>query len=524
MSAIAQTTKISLRNIGTSARALEVAVAILSAIALAFAFPKEQQPWLAPLGAAGLFWALNRLSWKRAFFTGWLAGTIFFAINFSWFTYTVGSYVGSLAFAVVLIPALVEGLAFALTGIAIGFANRYAPQWLAPAAAAAAFTVFEWMRSIGYAAVPFAQIGYSQSSTPLAVFAAYIGVFGVTFVVMLLGAYIAQAIALRRAVALAAVLAIVAAAWTYCYAAWPARHFPAPSLRVAAVQGNIPQTIKWNPATFEPTIKTYVSMTERLAPLHPQLVVLPETVITTWLNYDGPEDAAHIDRSVRERFGQIARSLHSTLVLGSLDTHDGGEYNALYTFDSSGKLVNVYDKRQLVPFVENLPARSILGRLPHADLIGRFVQGHSDTVLRAGGMGFAPLICWESAFADLVHSQIANGAQFLVVSTDDAWFGKSSGTFQHAQIAQMRAIESGMWVLQSASTGISGIIAPDGTWRQSTPIDRAALLAGTIGPPAGSLFARIGPNPVAYALIVFYLICIAAGLSARARPRGKDLL
>ena len=79
-------------------------------MALAFAFPKPGQAWLAPLAAAGLFWAWQRLSWKRAFFTGWFAGTIFFSINFSWFTYTVGDYVGGFAFAVVLIPALVEGL------------------------------------------------------------------------------------------------------------------------------------------------------------------------------------------------------------------------------------------------------------------------------------------------------------------------------------------------------------------------------------------------------------------------------
>ena len=115
MTAIAQTTKTSLRNIGTSARALEMAIAMLGALALAFAFPKTQAAWLAPFGAAALFWAWERLSWKRAFFTGWFAGTIFFAISFSWFTYTVGDYVGSLAFAVVLIPALVEALAFALS-------------------------------------------------------------------------------------------------------------------------------------------------------------------------------------------------------------------------------------------------------------------------------------------------------------------------------------------------------------------------------------------------------------------------
>src|SRR5438477_4345697 len=187
VNAAIDTTNNNLRNIGTS-----VIVCAVSAVALALAFPKPGQAWLAPLAAAGLFWAWQRLSWKRAFFAGWFAGTIFFSINFSWFTYTVGDYVGGFAFLVVLIPALVEGLTFAVSAASVRVAYRFAPPWIAPVACAAAFTVFEWLRSIGMLAVPFAQIGYSQTSTLLAVFAPYVGSIGVTFIVMLLAAYIAQ--------------------------------------------------------------------------------------------------------------------------------------------------------------------------------------------------------------------------------------------------------------------------------------------------------------------------------------------
>jgi apolipoprotein N-acyltransferase len=139
-------------------------------------------------------------------------------------------------------------------------------------------------------------------------------------------------------------------------------------------------------------------------------------------------------------------------------------------------------------------------------------------------MRFAPLICWESAFADLVHAQIQNGAQFLVIPTDDAWFGPSSGTYQHAQIAQMRAIESGEWVIQAASTGISGIVAPDGTWVEHTGLDREAIVAGTIGLPPGSLFARIGPDPVMYALVGVYVVIVLGGVALTPRrARGRSI-
>lgn len=534
MSAIAENTKTSLRNISTSVRAAELAVALFSAVALALAFPKIQQAWLAPFGAAGLFWAWERLSWKRAFFTGWFAGTIFFAINFSWFTYTVGSYVGSLAFAVVLVPALIEALAFAFTAVCTKLATRAAPAWLAPAGGAAAFTVFEWLRSIGYTAVPFAQIGYTQTSTPLAVFAAYIGSFGVTFIVMLLGAYIAYAIARRHAAPLAIVVAVIAAGWYAAYSAWPARHAAPPTLRVAAVQGNVAQLVKWNKEQLPHNVERYTSLTKKLAPLHPQLVVWPETVITTDLNdsalyYPWSEmTPAELqfwraslaeDAALRTQFGALARSLHTTLVIGSLDRHFGAEglkeYNALYTYAPNGELLNVYDKRQLVPFVESLPAPALFSHIPDASLIGRFAAGTQNTVIPADGLRFAPLICWESAFPDLIHAQIENGAQFLVIPTDDAWFGKSSGTYQHAQIAQMRAIESGEWVLQAASTGISGIISPSGEWTQATQLDKEAVVVGNVGLPPGSFFARIGPNPVMYAIAGIYVLVLLIGAAVR---------
>ncbi len=406
-----------------------------------------------------------------------------------------------------LIPALVEGLTFAAAAVAARAADRWGAPWAAPAAAAAAFTLFEWLRSVGLLAVPFAQIGYSQTVTPLAAFAPYIGAFGVTFVVMLLGAYGAQAIAKRDPRPLASVVAGVTVAWAICVAAWPARHDPGvPILRVSAVQGNIAQTVKWNPQSFWPTVNTYVTLTRELQAQRPQLVVLPETVIPTDLNASDPNGVRAL---VRKDFSSTARALNATVVLGSLEARGPKDYNALFVFNPAGQISQIYEKRQLVPFTESFPGEAFLRWLPDSDLIGRFAAGSDDTVLSAGGVAFAPLICWESAFADLVHAQVARGAQFLVISTDDAWFGETSGTFQHAQIAQMRAIENGQWVLQSAATGISGIIAPDGSWTQQTALDKPALLTGTIGSPPGSIFAHIGPTPVTIALALLYAAVFA---------------
>ena len=532
MSTSAQAATINFRTIATSVRAAELLASLFGAIALAFALPKAGQAWLAPLGAAALFWGWQRLTYKRAFAAGWFAGVVYFGISYAWFSYTVGAYVGVFAPAIIVIPAAVHALTFAFAALATRVAARYAPAWIVPVAFAASFTVFEWWRSIGVVGIPFAQVGYSQTGTLLGVYAAYAGAFGVTFVVMAMGGYIGLAVHTRNVRTLGIAAAALALSWAVCFYLWPARNAAAPYLRVAIVQGNIPQSIK--AANLDLGVKRYTSMTLPLKALHPQLVVWPETVILTELNESPdfynwsagtPSQRTQMrtiiaaDRSLFARFGMLAAQLHTTLAVGSLDRHYGAEglkgYNATYTYGPNGSLINVYDKRQLVPFAESLPAPGIFSHLPYADLIGRYGHGTDDSVIPVAGMRFAPLICWESAFSDVVHRQLEEGAQFLVIPTDDAWFGPSSGTYQHAQIAQMRAIESGEWVVQAASTGISGIISPAGRWIERSRLDQQTIVVGSVGLPAGSVFARIGPSPVGFGLVLVYAAIVGLGVLGR---------
>lgn len=500
MKAATESVRAKIRSTVTSIRPLDFGIAALSGCALALAFPKFDLAWLAPIGAAGLFWLCQRLSWKRVFWVAWFGATVFFCITFSWFGYTVGSFVGNFAFALVLVPALAEGAYVAASAMLAALAFRRAPAVLAPPAAAAAFTVFEWLRSIGPVGVPFGQLGYSQAGTPLGIFAAYIGAFGVTFVVCTIGAYLAQAFVTRRNGLVIGALAVIAALWLVGWWAWPARRAQAPAIRVVAIQGNIPQSTKWHGKdALAHALERYSSLTEKAAAFRPRFVVWPETVITTVLNYDPDTE---------RKIAALARRLGTTLIVGSLDAHDGQQYNALFAFEPDGRLAYVYDKRQLVPFAEGFPGRAFLSWIPYTSLITGFGSGTLDSVYPAPGMRFAPLICWESAFADLTHAQLRAGAQAFIIATDDAWFGETAGPYQHAQIAQLRALESGTWVLRAASTGISGIIAPDGKYTQRTDLDREAIVLGTIGTPPGSFFARLGPATVIGTLALLYIMAM----------------
>lgn len=479
--------------------------AAAAAVLLALSFPKFGAFWLAPIGAAALFWVFGNGSPRRAFALGWLSGTIFFCISFAWWTHTIGHDVGPFwAGAAVFISAAVDALAWALAGAAYAYARGRAPAPLAALAGAAAFAVTEWLRSIGPTGIPFAQLGYTQADTPLRVFAAYIGTFGVTFVVCSIGAFAAEAFRQRRVVPFAIFAGALALAWTGCWIAWPARHTPPATIPVAAIQGNIVQTLKWQPGSLQLAVARYTSMTRATSHLDPRLVVWPETVIA--IRGEGLND----DAALQRQFSALARQLHATLVVGSIELRDGNAYNALFFFQPTGAQ-DVYEKRQLVPFAEDFPASQVLFWIPYVgELNGGFASGTADAVFpSAAGLLVAPVICWESAFADRVHAQIARGAQLIVVSTDDAWFGRTSGPYQHAQISQLRAVENGVWVVRAAATGVTGIIAPDGRWTERALMDTQTSVVGYVGSPPGSLFAHIGPTPVILALLLLYLAIAA---------------
>lgn len=508
MSAVIRTKRLKARSIFSSILRLELGTTVAAAFALALAFPKANLGWLAPLGAAALFWLWQEVPWKRAFWLGWLAGSIFFAVNYAWFTYTVGALVGNLAFVVVLGPALINGAYVGIAAVLAALAYRRAPPATAPIAAAAAFSILEWLRSIGPVGVPFAQLGYSQVQTPLAVFAAYIGSYGVTFVVCLLGAYLADAIRNRNNMRLVYCVASLLVFWIVAWLAWPARHMQAPTMRVAAIQGNIAQAVKFDKPgqhqALRHAVERYAALSQKAAAFHPELIVWPETVIPTTLSADA---------SMSAYLGALAHRLGSTLLVGSQDFHNDAAYNALFVYSRTGALAAIYDKRQLVPFAESFPAKRWLSWLPYASLITDYGHGTLDGVYPAT-LPFAPLICWESAFADLAHAQLRGGAKLFVVSTDDAWFGETAGPYAHAKIAQMRAIETGTWIVRAASTGISGIIAPDGRYVRASKMNRAAIVVGSVGSPPGSVFANIGPTFVCLVLCGMYC---AIMLSARAR-------
>ena len=479
-----------------SPTALAAVVTALGAAALHLAFPRTGAWWIIPFALAVLFRTWAALPPKAAALNGYISGLVFFTLSFTWFGETAAALVGGLGFIIDLGPAIAEAFAFAFAAFITSLAAQRCNALLAPAVAACAFVAAEWMRSSGLLGVPVGQLGLPLIDSPLRPGAAFIGGYGLTLLIALIGAYAAAAWTDRRLLrpaigVIAGICAITAVAWT----AWPARTLAPPAIRVAAVQGNIMQSVKATYAARTLAVQRYTAMTDAIVAQHPTLIVWPETVILT--------DMTH-DDALRAQFGALAKRAGSTIAVGTITTGTNGElYNTLVYFNKYGGVSSSVSKRQLVPFAEFLPLPKSLRTIPAVNEIGNFSPGQGpqiDPVTKAG-----TLICWESMFGDVALDQVHAGAQFFAVATDDAWFGTSDGPYQHAQATTLRAVETGRWIVRAAATGISGIVGPDGVWRNRTALETQETIVGNIGAPVAAPYTVIGPYPIGIACLIVAL-------------------
>lgn len=493
----------------------------MCAFGLHLAFPLTGWWWLAPVAIAGLVASWCSLAPVAAAFVGYLSGIVFFSFGFSWFGETAGSLLGAAAPLLDIGPALLEAFAFAFAALAASLAAQRCDARAVPFAAAAAFTVGELLRSSGVLGTPLEQLGVAMIDSPLRALAAFVGSYGVTFATALAGASLGWWIlrvrdgarARTMLVAWAAVAAAAALAWTF----WPARHLAPPTRRVAAVQGGIAQTLKMTPGGLDVAIDRYAGLTASLKPQHPTLVLWPETVILAQLN-DGDARTAALSL----RFAAIARDIDATLYAGALAVDPSrragvASYNALFVYDPHARtadgVAHVYRKEQLVPFAEYVPGPAWLRGLPYADQIGRYTPGTNPVETIDGATA---LICWESLFGDIAHARLRDDPSLFLVATDDAWFGTTEFPYEHAMAAQLRAVETGRWVLRAGATGISGIVAPDGRWTQRTALGAVAIVVGDVGAPVDVPYAHFGPTPVGVVLALIVVLPFVRLRGARA--------
>jgi apolipoprotein N-acyltransferase len=268
-----------------------------------------------------------------------------------------------------------------------------------------------------------------------------------------------------------------------------------PSARVAVIQGNIDQAIKWNPAFQIDTVKKYNRLSASIIEQHPDLIVWPESATPFFFLYDiKPSEL------VFEGIHQTAKDY----LIGSpsfVRQNDGVKYfNSAYLISPQSKTMGKYDKTHLVPYGEYVPFRKwlpFLGKI--VAQVGDFEAGAIGSALQWRDQKIGVQICYEIIFPGLSRAMARNNASLLINITNDAWFGTTSGPYQHFSMAVFRAVENKRSLARAANTGISGFIDPAGRVLASTTLlEEAAVVQPlpllkdkTVYTIVGDLFARL---------------------------------
>ncbi len=250
----------------------------------------------------------------------------------------------------------------------------------------------------------------------------------------------------------------------------------APHLGVALVQGNIDQDMKWNPLFQSQTIDIYRSLSRQAAPAGGGLIVWPETAAPFYFQQRDAMQAAVVD---------VARTSGSALLFGSPSYEsDNGRIaymNSAFLLKPDGTVNGRYDKVHLVPYGEYVPLRRFfpfIGKLVAG--VGDFKPGKGFYPLTIDGLRLGVLICYEGILPEAARAYKREKSHLLVNMTNDAWFGRTSAPYQHLSMTVFRAIETRLYLVRAANTGISAIIDPKGEILSRTEIFERTTLTGDV--------------------------------------------
>ncbi len=337
------------------------------------------------------------------------------------------------------------------------------------------WVVLEFLRGWMFGGIPWALLAYSQWKNVVAIqFAEITGAYGVSFFIVLVNFILFKLI--ERKTAQTALLTGVLAGSILLVGGYGFlslfsrdayyKNVQSPAvLRVSVIQGNVPQDQKWNAKVKGIIFEKYRRLTAMSASEKADLIVWPETSFPGYL-----EDEPLLSSQLRS----LVRQCRTEVLVGAPTLGDLEQglrfYNSAILYGADGEEKKRYSKLHLVPFGEFVPFEPLFGFVRMFGAIGHFSPGREYSVFNIRSRNqkptieakFSVLICFEDTFPALVRTFCRHGAHFLINITNDAWFGKTTAPYQHAQASIFRAVENRVWVVRAANTGLSCFISPEG--------------------------------------------------------------
>ena len=443
---------------------------------------------------------------RECFWSGFAFGLGFFLGGVSWVYVSLHEF-GDMPAALAALATLIFCAFLALFPAAAGWLQARIPASAALRATVvipASWTLFEWLRSWILTGFPWLSVGYAAVGWPVQGYAPLGGVFALSFLTLSAAGMLALVAsgAPRRWAWLGAMVAIVLAGEALRHVEWSTPR--AGPFSVALLQGNIEQSLKFDPARYGRTLETYARLAEEAGA---RLIVFPETALPRFLD--------QVERSYLRRLDAVAQRNGGDLLLGVPTRRSADEFfNSVISLGVSP--IQAYHKVHLVPFGEFVPPGFAwtlrLVNIPMSD----FSRGRpAQPLIAVAGEHVAVNVCYEDAFGDEIAARLPE-ATLLVNMSNVAWFGDSLAPAQHLQIARLRAIETARMHLAATNSGITAAIDRDGRVLARLPqFTEGRLETSAQGYSGATPYVRLRDWPIVLAALA---VLIAATLVARRRP------
>ncbi len=466
------------------------ALCLLFAILMSLSFPPLQLGFLAYWGLLPLFYLLEGLSYKQALKWAYLAGVLWNLGTLYWIGWvTLPGLVG----VILVLPLYLLIYVWAHLFLRQRLGAKYI--FLTPFV----WTAVEYLKSLGSLGFPWTSLAYTQTYyTDLIQYASLTGAYGVSFWIVWINVILfviikQRPIGKRLFSYLIALVLLFLLPLIYAKLVVPRPSEFKEGIRVALVQGNIDPYLKWDDSFVTRNMVIYDSLTLACQNQKPELVIWPETATACFLR-------AKLDYQAPVL--KLVDQLNAPILTGSPDYRflENGKYetyNGLLLLQPDFSPMQSYWKMHLVPFGERVPFEDSIPYLHNffENLnmgTGDFAPGHEYKIFTMNwhnqNLPFAGVICYESVFPDQVRRFIKMGGKLLVIVTNDAWFGNTSGPYQHNQIAIFRAIENRVSIARCANTGISCLVDPFGKILARTKLNEQTTLTGNVPLYASTTF------------------------------------
>jgi apolipoprotein N-acyltransferase len=414
-----------------------------------------------PLTFVGIGLVLATLIGRRpraAFLIGFVAGFAFYLIHIEWASLFLGPVpMTALAFLESLFVALGATLiSLVYRWMPLGWPSRLGRLGLLPVVIAGIWTCREAIEDVWpYGGFSWGRAAESQSQSPFAHMFSWIGISGVTFVMVALVALTIEAIRMTTVARLAR-LTLVVAAFALVLALPPFPVTTKGTATVAAVQGN-GRAGYFQRAPIGSLLSAQYRATQPLFGTHVDMVVWPE---------GGTDIDPAVDAGAAAVLDNVSREMHAPLLVGAIQQRGNKYFNTSLLWEAGKGVVDHYDKKHPVPFGEYVPDRAFWRQFAPSliDLVGRdYTPGTTDTVFNVNGVIAGIDICFDITDDNVMRDSVNSGAQLLIAQTNNADFGHTDESVQQLAIARIRAMELGRSVVNDSTVGTSAIIRPDGS-------------------------------------------------------------